>query len=316
MITDLFCLLYSKVISKNEILEKIRFYSLLRFIIRISANLFLPLYYILTCDMKKNKLQDNRSNNKRIIVSLTSFPARINRLWLVVETLMRQSIKPDMIILWLSNKQIDKMESLPKRLLKLQQRGLIIRFVNEDIRSHKKYFYALKEYPNDIIITVDDDVFYQSNILESLITTHKNNPNVICANHARLFQVDKNEQLKYSNFNSVTAINSKSEKYIQIGIGGVLYPPNSLYKDVLNKELFMCLAPMADDLWLYSMARLNGNIIYKTSYKGIYLPVININNINLSDSNCGNNGNDIQMKNIRDYYVKVKGIDVFGCEYN
>lgn len=311
MITDFFCSLYSKVKNNNVFLEKIRFYSLLRFFIRISANLLLPLYYILTCDKKKYKLLDNRTANKRIIVSLTSFPARINRLWLVVETLLRQSIKPDMVILWLSNKQFDKMESLPKRLLKLQQRGLVIRFVNEDIRSHKKYFYALKEFPNDIVITVDDDVFYQSNILESLILAHKKNPNVICANHAKLLHIDNNNQIKYSNFNFVKTINSKSEKYIQIGIGGVLYPPNSLYKDVLNKELFMCLAPMADDLWLYSMARLNGCIVYKTSYRGIYLPVININNINLSDSNCGNNGNDIQMRNIREYYMRVKGINIF-----
>lgn len=309
---DYFCSLYSNVVDNNKILRKIRFYSLLRFIIRISANLFLPLFFIMTQDNKKYKIENNRGHNRRIIVSLTSFPARINRLWLVIETLLRQSVKPDIIILWLSKKQFSDLKVLPKKLLDLQQRGLVIRFVDDDIRSHKKYFYAFKEFPNDIIVTIDDDVFYQSNILESLIIAYSNNSNAICANHTRLFNnADNKGILNYSDFKIVTRINSVSNKYVQIGIGGVLYPPNSLYKDVLKKDLFMNLAPMADDLWLYTMARLNNTPIFRTTYKGTYLPIINIRNVSLSESNCKNNGNDIQLKNIHDYYVYQKGIDPF-----
>ena len=38
----------------------------------------------------------------RLIVSLTSFPARIKTVHQTINTLLRQTVKPDHIILWLS----------------------------------------------------------------------------------------------------------------------------------------------------------------------------------------------------------------------
>ena len=46
-----------------------------------------------------------------------------------------------------------------RNCLDQQKRGLTIRFC-EDLKAHKKYYYAFKEYPDDIVITVDDDVIY------------------------------------------------------------------------------------------------------------------------------------------------------------
>jgi hypothetical protein len=37
----------------------------------------------------------------------------------------------------------------------------------------------------------------------------------------------------------------------------VLYPPNSLYKDVANENLFTELSPTNDDIWFWMMAVLN-----------------------------------------------------------
>jgi hypothetical protein len=55
------------------------------------------------------------------------------------------------------------------------------------------------------------------------------------------------------------------------GVGGVLYPPHSLYKDVTKQEIFLRLAPNADDVWFWAMAIKNGtkiNVI-NSSFKTI-----------------------------------------------
>ena len=64
-----------------------------------------------------------------------------------------------MVILWLSKEQFPDRSFIPNSLLSLEKRGLIIELCEGDLRSHKKYYYALRQYPNDIIITIDDMLF-------------------------------------------------------------------------------------------------------------------------------------------------------------
>ena len=148
---------YSSIRDNILFLKKIKYYATKRFIITNSANALVPLFFYITNFFTKKKLTINE-NNLNVIVSLTTFPTRINRVWIVIECMLRQTYKPDRIILWLSKEQFECLDKLPKSLLKLQSRGLEIKFCNEDLRSHKKYFYSIKKYPCDILITVDDDV--------------------------------------------------------------------------------------------------------------------------------------------------------------
>jgi hypothetical protein len=43
-----------------------------------------------------------------------------------------------------------------------------------------------------------------------------------------------------------------------VGGGGVLYPPFSLHRDVVNRDLFRRLSPTSVDLWLFWMAQRAG----------------------------------------------------------
>ena len=45
------------------------------------------------------------------------------------------------------------------------------------------------------------------------------------------------------------------------GLGGVLYPPNSLDIRVLNEEKFSMLCPSGDDIWFWGHALLKGTKI-------------------------------------------------------
>ena len=67
---------------------------------------------------------------------------------MVIETILSQSIKPDKVILYLSKVQFPRLEDdLPDSLLHMKASGLDIRFVEGDIRSHKKYYYVMQAYP-------------------------------------------------------------------------------------------------------------------------------------------------------------------------
>lgn len=307
---DFFDKLYSSIINKNVFLIKIRFYSFLRVIVRITANILLSAYFKLSSNNPDYTVKPTEKTTGRFIVSLTSFPIRINKVWLVIETILRQTQKPDMIILWLSENQFKTKDVLPKNLLELQKRGLKIELRSEDIRSHKKYYYVLKEYLDDILITIDDDIFYRTDMIKKLLLQSANNPNTIIANYVQVIAFDNENTIMP--YNQWKYIDKENTKPIFFGSGGgTLFPIGSLPKEVLNKHLFMKICPTADDIWLNAMAHLQKTKIIYTATTFIPVPIINKTKITLSSGNVRLGQNDIQIKAVRKYYINKLGIDPY-----
>ncbi|MGN0347431.1 MAG: glycosyltransferase [Lachnospiraceae bacterium] len=195
-----------------------------------------------------------------IIVSLTTFTDRIDKVWITITSLLNQTKKPKKILLWLASSQFPNGESnLPKKLLRLKERGLEIRFCDEDIRSHKKYYYTMKEYPEDYVVTVDDDMLYPENCLEQLWETHLRYPDCVCCQYAHLITLNVDKSLKpYSEWtSSYEEGDTPQMRLLPVGCGGVLYPPKALHSEVLNLDAIKELCPNMDDLWLKCMAVLN-----------------------------------------------------------
>lgn len=244
-----------------------------------------------------------------LVVSLTSFPARINFVHEAIETLLNQSLKADKVILWLGEEEFEnKEESLPKALLNLREKGLEIKWC-KDIKSYKKLIPTLKEYPNSIIVTADDDILYPENWLKDLYANYLKNPNEIQCHRAHRVSFDKNGNiLPYTNWiTNIFNVKSSYNNFLT-GSGGALYPPNILHKDVLNKELFMKLCPTADDIWFWAMAVLNNkkiNVIHKQKkFELKYVKGSQDNNC-LKMINVGKNRNDIQLKKVFEYYPQI-----------
>ena len=124
----------------------------LRRSVRSLANWYLPRY--LAKPVEPSNLYDNS-----LIVSLTSFPGRINDVWQVIESLKRQTVKPSKIILWLSLEQFPSKNQIPKSLTKIEDDLFSIRLVDEDFRSHKKYLPLLV-----LILRLLSNLFYFQNI--------------------------------------------------------------------------------------------------------------------------------------------------------
>ena len=88
-----------------------------------------------------------------------------------------------------------------------------------------------------------------------------------------------------------------------------MYSPNRMYKDVLDTDIYMSVAPKADDLWLSAMARLNHQKIISTGYPNKYIAISIPNNKTLYSENS--EGNDIQIKEINKYYLNKINRKVF-----
>lgn len=213
--------------------------------------------YIKVIEKKLEKFSDVGINNNsgrspRIIVSLTSFPARMNSIHTCLYSLLTQTLKPDMVILWLAEENFPNREKdIPDRVLNLQKNGLTIKWC-KDTRSYKKLIPSLIEFPEDIIITADDDVIYSTEWAEKLYNSYLIYPQDIQAHRITRFEFDGAWQTvgkrPYENGSYLNKL---------VGVGGVLYPPKSLYKDILNESLFSQLAPTNDDQWFWFQAVLN-----------------------------------------------------------
>ena len=241
--------------------------------------------------------------DKKIIVSLTSFPARINVVPYAVASLLNQSMKPDKIILWLGVGKFPD-NKLPKIFDKLKACGVDMEF-REDLGPHTKYFYAMKEFPEDIIITFDDDFIYDYDVIEKLYASYKKHPECVSAMNIAVLNFTPDGNItSMSDFIAADASQEDhaSHRFLGMGLRGVLYPPHSLHEEAFNTDSMKKLCPKADDVWLKFMEVLNGVKVVKA--KGDKLSgwsMFGSQTVTLSSYN-NTGGQDIQTKALVEKY--------------
>lgn len=265
-------------------------------------------------EMQKNKNfgLNSKFRDRKIIVTLTSFPDRMHDIHFCLYSLLNQNFKPDKVILWLAEEQFPNGEKdIPQSVLKLQEQGLTIEWC-ENLYSYKKLIPAYRKFKNAILITADDDVFYQSGWLETLYRSYLTHPNAITCHRAHRIKLDRNNCVApYKQWKK--KINGPSLSYLNFftGAGGVLYPPNSLNKNIDNVEMFTELAPNGDDIWFWAMALLNNTKIYVAKHNIKNLTYVN------PDRERGKNGeytlfsknkqggNDTQMQQVLEAFPEL-----------
>ncbi|RZJ64537.1 MAG: hypothetical protein EOO47_26940, partial [Flavobacterium sp.] len=195
------------------------------------------------------------------VVSLTTYDKRLYDVYLTIESLMQQTRKANRIVLWLDQQTVNN--PLPMSLQMQIVRGLEVRYC-KDLRSYTKLIPSLKAFPADTIITVDDDLIYDVDMLDKLIMAYLKDPTKIYYNRGHLMKlVSSNELEKYQCWQWQSPILTPSHFNFPTGVGGVLYPPNCFDKEVLNESVFMEICKYADDVWFKAMAMLKGTLSQK-----------------------------------------------------
>lgn len=243
-----------------------------------------------------------------IIVSLTTHGKRIHTVHLAIESILQQSVKPNKIVLYLSNEEFFDVSRLPVVIRRQMERGLEIRFVR-DQRSYTKLLPALKEYPDCSIVTVDDDLLYPYDMLEGLVKAHRGHPECICC-HTSL-TITFRSSVELNDFSSFcyeipSFEDTVSSYFMPEGFAGVLYPPHSLDDRVFDEEMFMHLSPTADDLWFKVMSLIKGTPILRLHnpfhlFHELYL-IESVQDMGLRQENVVRNRNDMQLRALFDHF--------------
>ncbi|NHM13840.1 hypothetical protein [Xiamenia xianingshaonis] len=241
---------------------------------------------------------------QEIVVSLTSYPARIGSVHEAIESIMRQTVKADRIVLWLAEEQFPHGEDeLPERLLALKKRGLEIRWVGKDYKSFKKIIPALQEFPDAAIVTIDDDLLYRNDVIQKLCDSYKKHPRAISALRTHRIRLNDDKTIAPYTEWEMEVLDCRDEERMDLLAttgAGTLFPPKSLPEETQNWAVIEKACSRADDLWVKVMAVENDTpVVLANDRRGlVYIPGTQVNT--LWETNITEN--DGQLAAILDIY--------------
>lgn len=251
--------------------------------------------------------QEKKFCDDSVIVSMTTFPARIGYVHLAIKSLLNQTVKPGKIILWLAKDQFREV-AIPPQLQVLCDYGLEIRYCDEDLLAHKKYYYAMQEYPDKLIVTYDDDIIYPEDSLEKLLLMHKKHPEAIICNRGREIKIENNSVALYKYWLVSGRVPAGVPTYrVMASTGaGTLYPPHCMPKETFDIHKIRTLALTADDLWMKVMSIQGGVPVVKSQTHGKALCVSKgKQDVTLAHRNVDQCLNNRVMQDLLAYYPQT-----------
>jgi len=272
---------------------------------------------ILKNNFDKNNIEYGLNQVKRdeeIIISFTTIPSRIEKSIYVIDVLLSQTVKPDNVILYLGRDEFRNF-ILPPEIENLIKRGLKIEYV-EDLGPHTKYFYAIQNNPNSIVITVDDDRIYNKNLVELFMKTHVLFPNCVCANWVKEMVINNEHISPHESWPRVKVEGKPSNMFFALGVDGVLYPPNILPKQTFDKKNIKELCLFADDIWLKSMELINNIPVVKVIGSGdsINMNIEGTQKQSLNHENEGRDRNSVYLDQVFNHFELFKYLVYGGNE--
>ncbi|WP_242133248.1 hypothetical protein [Aestuariivivens marinum] len=275
----------------------------------LKKRMFWHIYRVLKVGLfqyyKRYKIKTTTLNTKDdLIVSLTSFPGRIDSVHLTIKSIFNQSYLPNKIILWLGEEKFPNgLNDLPNSLLQLRNKGLKIEFC-KDLGPHTKYYYVFLKYPNHKIVTVDDDLYYPKDMLKVLVDFSEKFPKAIIANRVRRMTFKENTVQPYRTWPiSEPCEPHPSYNLFATGVSGVLYNPYWFSNGLYDSHVFLNISKNADDIWLKVNQVINHHKVVFTNY--FFRPFIEISQSqkeSLHKSNVFSGENDTILTNVLNHF--------------
>ena len=214
---------------------------------------------------KKKNLYDN------IYISLTSIFGNQDVLLKTLQSILHQTKLPDKIFIYLSSEPfLQDIGFKNKEITNINLNNLFNRYKDlieikwvDNIGSYRKLIPILEEKiitnENSIIITIDDDVEYNKDLIKEMVDSYLENECVVSCRTHNMYGMDlcNNKNISYEDRENKFI---KKDLYnFHTGKGAVLYPLY-LFRDrlVLNKKMYS-LIPTTDDIW-FNYCRILNNI--------------------------------------------------------
>lgn len=190
-------------------------------------------------------------NADDIICSVTSYGQRVSdALPYMLYSLLTQTQLPKKIVVYLDRNNWND-DKLPLLLKKLQRVGVEFYYC-EDIRSYKKLIPALKMFPSNPIITLDDDFYYYPQYIEDMTRAYEqSDKQTVLGQWGGIPEKKDGKYIPYNEWKDCKYGNEHSP----ISFFGCCccYPPHLFDDEILKSDVFMNLCPTADDIWFWAM---------------------------------------------------------------
>jgi hypothetical protein len=247
-----------------------------------------------------------------LVVSLTSFPARLKTVSFAIQSLLEQTCLPEQIHLWLGSDEIPGRDWLPKRLVALEERGLQIHFAKRTCHQYDKFLHNSALNLSAPFVIVDDDVIYPPNALEHLLRACRLHPDTVIGNRCHWIKIDRSGAFApYKTWDREVRTHEPSLLLLPTGAGGVLYPPGFLTREIVTDiEDILAHAPYADDIWLKFCALANAvptfatELSYRDKWYHRYTPTQQTGT--LMATNVDRGLNDFQIATCADWLTRIK----------
>jgi hypothetical protein len=207
----------------------------------------------------------------RIIVSLTTSPKRIKQIEPVLNSIINQTLKPDRIYLNLPHIFKRDQTTFEKPLPYFITHNPLI-YVNwcEDVGPATKVLPTanLETDPNTLILSIDDDIYYPPNLLETFIAFAKVFPDACITGTS--FMEDK--KLDKNLLENKYGLEGRFVELVE-GYSGVMYR-RRFFNNFNLKWLDEKSCKFGDDFYISNELKRNNIPIVKIGYR--YLPITKI----------------------------------------
>ena len=203
-------------------------------------------------------------NNKKVIISMTSYPKRITNVAYCIFNALKQTAKPDEIHLWLSKTEFPNLEKdLPEDLQAVIEHPLVklhwtdtntFCFKRHEIFRNNEDFYCF---------FFDDDVRYKDDLMESTLKLSDNFPNCIInyTQYGLVYYKGLHQEYKVPGYNYPTPNNRFCG---QCMIPSWIYPKEMFEeKNLIFRDTYCAIC---DETWLTQFIIKNKIPVYNNIY--------------------------------------------------
>ena len=261
----------------------------------------------------RNKKTDEKVNylkeigliiDEKIILSMTTIPKRKDRLTDNLPAILNQSYKFDKLIINIDDNLSDDDYDFYNALKKIDDR-IEINKAEAKWRSCNKLLPTLKKYPDDVIITVDDDIYYPKDTIKKLVEKWKEEPDCIIAHEINPIAISSdNKYVTYLNAFDIMLMQKEFGKYFS---NCCLFPPHVFDgTDLYDYDKMMeCTNGTHDELWFWVQSTINGvyciGLDYVRSFAPEMLKQYEEGEYQLTNINNSN-------EKIKEYMDKINGL--------
>lgn len=191
------------------------------------------------------------------IVSMTTIPKRKERLTDNLPSLLNQSFKYDKLVINIDD-NLSEEDYKWYESLKEKDNRIEINKCESRWRSCNKLLPTIKKYPEDVVITIDDDIYYPVDTIKLLVETYEKNKDCIITHEINPISFNRDmTYVSYENAYDVMLLQREWGKYFS---NCCLFPPHVFDgSDLFDYDKMMeCTNGTHDELWFWVQSTING----------------------------------------------------------